>query len=128
MYFILALLMGVLLGAQAIWRFTPPAADLTPTYFHILAEGWITMLIIGVVFWMFPKYSLERPRRSLGLGWACYILLNAGLLLRIFSEPANAVEGSQGSIWAVLLTIAASLQWLGGLVFVVNSWGRVKEK
>jgi len=128
LYFALALVAGVVIGAQAVWNFSPPGADLYPTYFHLLVEGWITMLIIGVVFWMFPKYTLEQPRRSPGLGWASYILLNMGLVLRIISEPANAVVGTPASVWAILLVIAAALQWLGGMAFVVNSWGRVKEK
>lgn len=127
-YFILALLGGVALGAQAIWAFSPPAADLLPTYFHLLAEGWITLLIIGVAFWLFPKYSLERPHRSESLAWASYALLNLGLLMRVVSEPANVVAGNPASIWAILLTIAAVFQWLGGMAFVVNSWARVKEK
>jgi cbb3-type cytochrome oxidase subunit 1 len=127
-YFILALLAGVILGAQAVWAFNPPAADLFPSYFHLLAEGWITMLIIGVVFWMFPKYTLEEPHGSERLGWASYILLNLGLLLRIISEPVNGVIGTPASVWAILLTLAALLQWLGGMAFVLNSWARVKEK
>lgn len=127
-YFILALLAGVVQGAQSIWRPNPPAADLMPTYFHLLAEGWITMLIIGVVFWMFPKYSLERPRRSFELGWTSYVLLNLGLLLRVISEPMNEWIGKPASPWAFLLLFAAILQWLGGMAFVVNSWARVKEK
>jgi hypothetical protein len=128
LYFALALVAGVVIGAQAVWAFSPPGVDLYPSYFHLLAEGWITMLIIGVVFWMFPKYTLEWPRRNPSLGWASYILLNLGLVLRIISEPANAVVGTPASVWAILLVVAAALQWLGGMAFVVNSWGRVKEK
>ncbi len=127
-YLILALLAGAVLGAQAIWAFSPPTVDLLPPYFHLLAEGWITMLIIGVVFWMFPKYTLERPRRSERLGWSSYILLNLGLLLRVISKPVNEIIGKSASIWAILILIAALLQWLGGMAFVINSWRRVKEK
>ena len=127
-YFVLALLVGILLGVQAIWTFSPPQADLMPSYFHLLAEGWITMLIIGVAFWMFPKYTLDRPRRSEGLGWASFILLNIGLLLRMISEPANALLASPASTWAILLVTAAILQWLGGMAFVMNTWSRVKVK
>ncbi len=84
------------------------------------------MLIIGVAYWMFPKFTLERPRGSEKLGWACYILLNLGLLIRMVSEPADGMIVNP--IWPVLLTISAALQWLGGMAFVLNSWGRVKEK
>ncbi len=86
------------------------------------------MLIIGVAFWLFPKFTLEQPHRSEGLGWASYILLNLGLLMRVVSEPANAEVGTTAFLWAVLLIAAAILQWLGGLAFVVNTWARVKEK
>ncbi len=127
-YFILALMAGVALGVQAIRPFNPPVADLMPTYFHLLAAGWITMLIIGVVFWLFPKLTLQRPHGSEKLGWVSYILLNLGLILRVISEPTNAMENNPASVWAILLTVAAGLQWLGGITFVINSWGRVKEK
>lgn len=127
-YFALSLLLGVLLAAQSAWNILPSAAAFFPTYFHLLAEIWISMLIIGVVFWMFPKYSLDRPRRSERTAWASYILLNAGLLLRLFSEPANSLAASPAALWDILLILAAMLQWLGGLAFVVNTWGRVKER
>lgn len=127
-YLILGLLSGLFLAAQGVWNFYPPAALLFPTYFHLIAEGWITMLIVGVVFWMFPKYSMEKPRRSEELARASFYLLNAGLLLRIISEPANEYYAASVSFWAVLLTLAALLQWLGGMAFVINTWERVKEK
>ncbi len=127
-YFLLALLAGVALGAQAIWPFGPPAAALMPPYFHLLAEGWITMLIIGVAYWLFPKYTLEQPRGSDNLGWSSYALLNFGLLMRAVSEPANAIAANPTSAWAIVLTVAAILQWSGGIAFVINTWKRVKEK
>lgn len=128
LYLILSLFVGAILGAQLIWNFPPASINLSPTYFHLLAEGWITMLIIGVIFWMFPKFSLQRPRRSLGLGWASYVLLNLGLLLRLISEPVITSMNNPLPSWGILLTLAALLQWLGGMAFVFNTWARVKEK
>ncbi|MEW6566563.1 MAG: hypothetical protein AB1449_00055 [Chloroflexota bacterium] len=86
--------------------------------------GWVTQLILGVVFWMFPKESLERPRGRLWLGWATYGLLNLGLLLRVVGEPLAA----RPSGWGWMLVAAAVLQWLAGLAFVFNTWGRIKER
>jgi Trk-type K+ transport system membrane component len=127
-YFILALLVGVLLGVQASWGFPTPGVPIYPTYFHLMAEGWITMLIIGVAIWMFPKFSQEKPRGIEGLGWASYLLLNSGLLLRTISEPIVGLDHSQAFFWAVILILAALLQWLGGIAFVINAWRRVKVK
>ncbi len=123
-YFILALAAGLLLALPGGLGGFLPSGGLFPAYIHLLVEGWITMLIIGVVFWMFPKYSRDHPRGSEILAWASYILLNTGLALRVVSEPA----GGPGTVWGVLLAVAAILQGIGGIAFVANTWGRVKEK
>lgn len=123
-YFILALLTGLLLSSQSLLPFSMP--PLFPIYVHLLVEGWLTFLIIGVVFWMFPKYSREKPRGSDGLGWATYWLLNIGLLIRILVEPLNST--APGLILGWVLVVSALLQWLGGMAFVINTWARVKEK
>ncbi len=127
-YLIAALVMGVLLAAAGTWRSDYPLVNFTPVYLHIFAEGWLTLLIIGVAVWMFPKLTLQKPRGSEALGWASYLMLNLGLVLRIISEPAVGAAGRTGSIWAWLLAVAALLQWAGGMTFVLNAWGRIKVK
>jgi uncharacterized membrane protein HdeD (DUF308 family) len=99
---------------------------LFPVYIHLFVLGWLTQLIFGVVFWMFPKHSAEKPRGSEILGWWTYILLNTGLLLRAVAEPVNSIQPNPFSGWTLVLS--AIIQFLAGLLFVVNSWGRVKEK
>ncbi|MEZ4618275.1 MAG: hypothetical protein R2867_22555 [Caldilineaceae bacterium] len=88
--------------------------------------GWVTQIIIGVAFWMFPKFTKEKPRGSQMLAWSTYVLLNGGLLLRAVAEPANAIQAWMG--WGRLLALSALLQWLGGLAFVANTWPRIKER
>jgi hypothetical protein len=73
---------------------------------------------------MFPRHSPDAPRGSERLGWACYWLLNAGLLLRLIGEPARLLGG-----WsAQLLVAAALLQLAAGWAFVFNTWPRIKER
>ena len=115
----LALVLGILLASGV-------TNGLFPVYIHLLVFGWLTQLIFGVVFWMFPKYSVEKPRGSEALGWWTYALLNIGLLLRAIAEPIQSARPNPLGGWMLLL--AASLQFLSGVLFVVNSWGRVKEK
>lgn len=115
----LALVLGVLLALGV-------TSGLFPVYIHLLVFGWLTQLIFGVVFWMFPKFSVEKPRGSEVLGWWTYALLNAGLLLRGIAEPIQSTQANLLSGW--MLVLSAVLQFLSGLAFVLNSWGRVKEK
>lgn len=124
--FIAALLIGVLQAVDSLVPLPAMVSRLGPVYFHLLMVGWVSQLIIGVVYWMFPKYSATRPRGSERLGWACYGLLNAGLLLRVAAEPWQSL--APGPLPGGLLAVSAGLQWLAGLAFVVNTWPRVKER
>jgi len=62
-YFASALILGLILALQPFLSLGA-LSGLFPVYIHMLVFGWLTQLIFGVVFWMFPKYSSERPRRS----------------------------------------------------------------
>jgi hypothetical protein len=120
---ILALLVGLLLSLRAIWSLPAVVGGMGPVYFHLFMVGWVTELIFGVVYWLFPRFSKERPRGYEWLGWGTYALLNIGLALRVIGEPMNAIQ--PGAVWGWLLAGSALLQWLAGLCFVVNTWPRI---
>lgn len=122
-YLVAALLVGLLLAARAVITLPAIFSGFGPVYFHLFMVGWVTQLIFGVVYWLFPKHSHEQPRGREELGWLTYGLLNTGLLLRVIGEPLNAIQPDQ--IWGWLLAMSALIQWLAGLVFVVNTWPRV---
>ncbi len=124
-YLVAALLVGFLLAAPSAFPLPAAVTLLAPTYFHLLMVGWMAQLIFGIVYWMFPKDTKEQPRGNETLAWAVYVLLNAGLLLRVFGEPLHALVGGYAG-W--LLALSAFLQWLAGLGFVANTWPRVKER
>lgn len=125
-YFILALLLGILLALDNAKLVRLPLQGLFPSYVHFITIGWITQLIMGVVFWMFPKFTQEKPRRSDWAGWVSLITLNLGLVLRLTGEPLFATLHTRWAGW--MMAIAALLLLIGGTAFVVNTWGRVKEK
>lgn len=125
-YFVAVFVIGVILAIGGVQSLPPLLAALGPVYFHLFMVGWVTQLIMGIVFWMFPKYSKERPRGREGLAWATYWLLNIGLLLRVLGEPLIAI--GEGRSWGWLLVVSALLQWLAGLAFVANTWPRVRER
>lgn len=126
LYLAAALLAGVLLALRPVTAMPSIVGALTPVYFHLFMVGWVTQLIAGVAYWMFPKQSKQLPRGHDGLALATYALLNVGLLLRVVGEPAQTVSAWPG--WGWLVVAAAVTQWLGGLAFVANTWPRVKEK
>lgn len=102
------------------------AAALAPIFLHLFMWGWVTQLIFGVVYWMFPKHSRQQPRSSEALWVVTFWSFNIGLLLRLIGEPLHLLRPE--ALWAWLAVLAALLQWLAAMVFVVNSWGRVKGR
>jgi heme/copper-type cytochrome/quinol oxidase subunit 1 len=125
-YLVVVLGLGALIALRALLPLPDILSGFGPVYFHLLMVGWVTQLIFGVGYWMFPKFSPAQPRGNERLGWATYWLLNTGLVLRLIGEPLLAGDAN----WMVngLVALAAILQWLAGMGFVVNTWQRIKEK
>lgn len=125
-HFAVALVFGVLVAAQPLFQWSPSVVALRPVMLHLLIVGWITQLIIGVAYWMFPKQSKEQPRGSTRAGWIVFALLNVGLILRGVGEPLFALQAE--SYLDVLLALSAVMQVTAGWLFIANTWGRVKER
>jgi hypothetical protein len=112
--------LGLMLGPVG---FRLPAA-LGPMYVHLLAVGWITQLIFGVAHWMFPARARDPSLRSRAVTWACYALLNAGLLARAVAEPLVARAGP----WPAIVAASAAAQLTAVLLFVFQTWPRVRAR
>ncbi len=126
LYLVAALAVGAALAAPGTLNLSPAGGALAPVYFHLFMVGWVTQLIFGVSLWMFPRHSKEKPRGSEAAALATFVALNAGMLLRAVAEPMRALTPGAG--WSWLLVLSAGLQWLAGLLYVVNIWDRVKER
>jgi hypothetical protein len=119
-----ALVLGLLLQLPQIRATLPFLAVMFPAVLHLLVVGWITQVIFGVAYWLFPRYSAEQPRGSERLGWITFVSLNAGLLLRLIGEPAHQL----GRDTAGLLVASALLQLVAGWAFILNTWPRLRER
>lgn len=123
-YLVLSLIVGVLTVAGPVIPALQPAASLTSLYLQVLMIGWITQLIFGVAYWMFPIYTREEPRGRPFAGWLAYILLNVGLILNIGADVLLVVGTFSAVRWAS--GVAAVLLFASALAFVLNIWLRVK--
>lgn len=125
-YLAIALLLAVLLAMPFSVSLPVYIRLMTPAYFHLFLVGWVTQMIFGVIYWMFPIITRVRPRGNETVGWVSFVLLNVGLLLRVIGEPLVSLNPEGEAGW--LLVLSALLQWLGGLLFVLLAWPRIKEK
>lgn len=125
-YLVLALLLGVLLAGGALARLPPVLALAGPAQIHLFVVGWLTQLIFGIAYWMFPKASAEHPRGNDLTAILTYVLLNAGLLARAVGEPWQAFH--PGVLPGALLLASAAMQWAAGVGFAAATWPRVRGR
>jgi hypothetical protein len=123
---IAAFLIRAIMALLPLWQIQSIPAALSPVFFHLFVWGWVTQLIFGVAYWMFPKYSKENPHGHEGLWLVTFWCFNIGLILRVIGEPLHLLRPE--ALWAWLSVLAALLQWLAGIIFVANTWSRVKER
>lgn len=120
-----ALGLGVAMAAARAGLLGGWVLALEPAWVHLLVVGWLTQLIFGVAFWLFPRHSREDPFGATGLAWSAFWLLNGGLFARVIAEPAVAMDAGG---WAALLVASSLAQALGALAYVLYIWPRVRLK
>lgn len=115
------LLLGLFAGAAL--ALDPTLRSFRPTYIHLITVGWLTQLIFGVAFWLFPRGSRQHKRGREGYIWACLVLLNAGLVLRVAAEPFDWGFAGQSA-----LALSALFQFVAAVCFVANVWPRLQAR
>lgn len=125
-YLIAGLAIGGVLLAQPVMGWSRSLQVLNPVYLHFLFIGWVTQVIMGVGYWMFPKQSKDNPRGSSWLGWVVLISLNVGMVLRAVGEPAVVLAPEAKLGWT--LAAASLFLLVAGWGFIFNTWNRIKER
>ena len=124
-YLLIALLLGAAIILDNFLNLPVFLQFMSPAFFHLFMLGWVTQLIFGVAWWMFPLLP-ERTKGNEKLGWLLYILLNSGLIMRLISEPQLSIKHS--GLLKGLLVFSALIQVLAGFLFARLLWPRVRAK
>ena len=125
-YLLAGVISGALYWLNSAWALWRPLAALNPVYIHLLVVGWLTQLIFGVIYWMFPIISKTDMRGNPQPAWGALIVLNVGLVLRAVCEPWRALEPN--GVNQAGLVLSALLQVAAGYLIVIVCWPRVRER
>ncbi len=116
---LLHLAVGVTLGGLLLFHkgipIYPLAWRFLPLHIEILMFGWIVQLVMGVGFWIFPRFL--RARGDVRPAWVAFVLLNVGVWL----------AGSGPMLGLIWLTITGRFLEIGAAVaFALHTWPRIK--
>jgi hypothetical protein len=137
-YLCLGAILGALLFVNRWLPLDPRIAALKPSHVQMVVIGWLTQLILGVAWWLFPPLMIglrsdapgavrsgQRQRGSEPLFWATFLSLNIGILLAVVFEPLYS--WTQMGIFGLLAGVSGIFLIAAAVAFVVNMWGRVRE-
>lgn len=94
-----------------VWRWLP-------VHYELLLVGWFVQLVMGVAYWIFPRFGMTRAARGReGLAWLALGLLNGGVL-------AVCVAVLHGP--TALALIGRSAEVAAAATMAVNVWARTR--
>jgi hypothetical protein len=76
--------------------------------------------------WMFPGRTRQEGFLAQKWAWLTYFLLNAGLIVRVITEPM--LTYSDAAVWNILIVISAVIQLLAVIFYIIELWPRVQSK
>jgi hypothetical protein len=96
----------------------PAAWRWLPTHIEFLMMGWTLQLVMGMGFWILPRFGQGRSRGNEPMAWTALVLLNAGLL----AVALGPLIGNPG--W--LPVVGRMMEAAAGVTFTGHAWSRVK--
>ena len=96
----------------------PSFWEALPAHIEFLLIGWIIQLILGVAFWILPRFGHESTRGNERLAWLSYILINAGIWMVFLSPLFHELP------W--LPVLGRLMETGAALLFVLHAWPRIK--
>lgn len=108
---------GLLLFNKGV-PINPMVWNLLPAHIDFLLFGWTVQLVIGVAFWILPRYRQPPKRGDVRVAWASVALLNVGVLSAAFGPLLTSAPG---------VSLAGKIMEAGAaLLFALHAWPRVK--
>jgi hypothetical protein len=94
-----------------VWRWLP-------VHYELLLVGWFVQLVMGVAYWIFPRFGMTRAARGReGLAWLALALLNGG----IWAVSVAVLHGP-----ATLALIGRAMEVLAAATMALNVWARTR--
>ena len=116
LYLLVGFTLGALILANKGFLFLPSLWRWLPVHIEFVLIGWTLQFIMGIGFWILPRFTSSRgDERPV---WAAYAFINLGVLC--------AGLGPLFAPSSVLIPLGRLLEVMAVVGFAVNAWPRVK--
>lgn len=120
LYLISGITIGGLLLTHKGTPFLPGIWNWLPLHIEFLLLGWVVQLVLGMAFWILPRYWTKPRRPRTFLAWGAFGLLNGGIWLvtavTLFHIPHIWL------FWGRILEISAII------FFAAHAWLRIVSR
>ena len=89
-----------------------------PAHIEFVLFGWMVQLVMGMAFWILPRFATPPVRGNEKPAWAALVLVNTGIWLIALSVSVVADP------WLTLVGRLAEA--VGVMAFAVHAWPRIK--
>ncbi len=96
-----------------------PRAPWLSLHVEVLLQGWTGNLILGVAYWILPRFLEGPPRRRETAAYASFFSINTGIWVTGLAPSLSASGLPQ--IVGRLLEVSAAL------LFLVHAWPRIRK-
>lgn len=110
--------LGAVLLANKGIGLAPGVWGWLPVHYELLLVGWFVQLVMGVAYWIFPRFGMTRAARGRErLAWAACGCLNVGVVLVCLAVlEADAVPAVLGRL----------LEMTAAGLMAANIWSRTR--
>jgi hypothetical protein len=117
-YLLAGFTIGALLLAGKAIALPPGLWRWLPVHFELLLVGWLVQLVMGVAYWIFPRFGLTPAARGREeLAWLAFFLLNGGVCL------VSVGLLSDRQVFAV---VGRAAEVLAAATMALNVWARTR--
>jgi hypothetical protein len=119
LYLALGFTFGSLLLLNKGIPLQPALWTLLPAHIEFVLFGWTVQLVMGMAFWILPRFPKPPVRGNEKMAWGAFLLVNFGIW--------SLVLGSFGPADPWLILTGRAAEAAGVLAFVAHAWPRVKK-